>query len=76
MDIESIDALVEALNEFSGGVMVISHDARLISTVCDEIYICENGTVQRYPGDFREYRASLLNSLRKANFKRNLSISK
>ncbi|OSX77596.1 hypothetical protein BU14_0142s0007 [Porphyra umbilicalis] len=73
LDIESIDALVEALNEFSGGVLVISHDARLISTVCDEIFICENGAVQRYPGDFREYRASLLASLRKANFKRNLS---
>ena len=33
---QSIDALAEALEEFSGGVIIISHDAQLLSRVCDE----------------------------------------
>jgi hypothetical protein len=34
--LQSIDALAEALEEFSGGVVVISHDARLLSRICDD----------------------------------------
>jgi len=67
LDIETIDALVEALNVFSGGVLVVSHDARLLSCVCDEIFVVDNGTVDKFPGDFAEYRASLMKSMRKSN---------
>mmetsp|Transcript_6433 Transcript_6433/g.19484 ORF Transcript_6433/g.19484 Transcript_6433/m.19484 type:complete len:730 (+) Transcript_6433:33-2222(+) len=69
LDIETIDALVEALNEFNGGVVLVTHDARLISTVCDEIFICEDGQVKAFPGDFREYRAELSKRLIKPQFK-------
>lgn len=31
MDVESIDALADALNEFKGGLVLVSHDARLIT---------------------------------------------
>jgi hypothetical protein len=33
---QSIDALAEALQQFEGGVVIISHDAQLLSRVCDE----------------------------------------
>uniref|UniRef100_A0A7S3EQX5 Probable ATP-dependent transporter ycf16 n=1 Tax=Rhodosorus marinus TaxID=101924 RepID=A0A7S3EQX5_9RHOD len=69
LDIETIDALVTSLNEFGGGVVLVTHDARLISTVCDEIYICEDGMVKGFPGDFREYREQLGKRLVKPNFK-------
>lgn len=34
LDIETIDALAEAVNEFEGGMMLVSHDFRLIQQVC------------------------------------------
>ncbi len=35
LDMQSIDALADALEEFEGGVVIISHDSRLLSRVCD-----------------------------------------
>jgi ATP-binding cassette, subfamily F, member 3 len=64
LDIESIDAIIAALNEFSGGVLLITHDARLISAVVDEIWICENEQVKKFPGDFREYREMMVKRMR------------
>jgi ATP-binding cassette, subfamily F, member 3 len=63
LDIESIDAIIAALNEFSGGVLLITHDARLISAVCDEIWICDGGAVKKYRGDFRDYRNEMVRAL-------------
>lgn len=39
---ESIDALAKAVNEFDGGLVLVSHDMRLISQVAKEIWICDN----------------------------------
>eukprot|EP00656_Telonema_subtile_P016402 TRINITY_DN18659_c0_g1_i4.p1 TRINITY_DN18659_c0_g1~~TRINITY_DN18659_c0_g1_i4.p1 ORF type:complete len:365 (+),score=103.69 TRINITY_DN18659_c0_g1_i4:101-1195(+) len=61
LDIDTIDALVQALMGFEGGIMVISHDERLISAVCDELWVCGDGKVAQWPGDgFESYKASLL----------------
>jgi len=67
LDIESIDAICSALNRFAGGILVVSHDSRLLSMVCDEIYIVDKGTVTQYPEDFRSYRAMMLKNLRKSS---------
>ena len=56
LDIESIDALAEGLNDFEGAVVVISHDLRLIAQIADEIWICEDGKVQRFNGDIAKYK--------------------
>jgi ATP-binding cassette subfamily F protein 3 len=56
---ETIDALIVALNDFEGGVLVVSHDAHLISTVCDEIWICERNAIKVFNGDFDDYRKAL-----------------
>ena len=44
---ESIDALAKAVNEFEGGMVLVSHDMRLISQVANEIWICDNKTISK-----------------------------
>jgi ATP-binding cassette, subfamily F, member 3 len=63
LDIESIDAIIAALREYSGGFLLITHDARLISAVCDEIWICENEAVTKFKGSFAEYKAMMMKQL-------------
>jgi len=41
-DMESIDSLARAINSFAGGVVLVSHDMRLISQVAKEIWICDH----------------------------------
>lgn len=68
LDMQSIDALAEALEEFEGGVVIISHDSRLLSSVCDdaeraEVWIVENGQVEEYDGDFKDYKNELIREI-------------
>ncbi|RYP51694.1 hypothetical protein DL768_002995 [Monosporascus sp. mg162] len=56
LDIEAMDALAEALNEFQGGVLMVSHDVTMLQTVCKTLWVCENGTVWKFPGDVQQYK--------------------
>lgn len=40
LDVETISALADALHQFQGGVILVSHDERLIETVCNEVWVC------------------------------------
>lgn len=65
LDMESIDALADALEEFEGGVVIISHDSKLLSRVCDdaersEVWIVEDGKVTEYDGYFEDYKDELI----------------
>jgi len=42
LDMESIDALAKAVNEFDGGLILVSHDMRLISQVAKEIWVSKS----------------------------------
>ena len=57
-----------ALNEYAGGVVVVSHDSHLLSCVADEIYTLDKNTKRllKFNGDFAEYKKQLLKSLRQA----------
>jgi ATP-binding cassette subfamily F protein 2 len=59
LDMESIDSLAEAINHFEGGMMLVSHDMRLISQVAKEIWICDNKTITRYNGDIDDFKMHL-----------------
>lgn len=45
LDIESIDALAEAINEYKGGVIIVSHDERLIRETDCTLYVIEDQTI-------------------------------
>jgi ATP-binding cassette subfamily F protein 2 len=59
LDIETIDALAEAIQEFEGGVVLVSHDFRLISQVAEEIWVCEKEKVTKWDGDIMGYKEHL-----------------
>uniref|UniRef100_A0A182PBN2 ATP-binding cassette sub-family F member 1 n=1 Tax=Anopheles epiroticus TaxID=199890 RepID=A0A182PBN2_9DIPT len=63
LDIESIDALAEAINEYKGGVIIVSHDERLIRETECTLFVIEEQTINEVDGDFDDYRKEVLDSL-------------
>jgi len=62
-DIESIDALGDAINEFNGGVLIVSHDARLLTMTNCEMWLMDNQTITPIEGGYEAYRESLLKDM-------------
>jgi ATP-binding cassette subfamily F protein 2 len=59
LDMESIDALAKAVNEFQGGLVLVSHDMRLIGQVAKEIWICDNKTIAIHRGDIQSFKMDM-----------------
>lgn len=53
---------------FQGGVILVSHDERLIRLVCKELWVCEGGKVRRIDGGFDEYRDILHEQFKKEGY--------
>ncbi|MBV1836736.1 ABC-F family ATP-binding cassette domain-containing protein [Acetobacter estunensis] len=64
LDLDAKDALVRALSEFAGAVLLISHDAHLVEMVADRLWLVANGKVTPFEGDMSEYRTWLLEQSR------------
>ncbi|MGI9435299.1 MAG: ABC-F family ATP-binding cassette domain-containing protein [Geminicoccaceae bacterium] len=60
LDIDSRAALVQAINGFQGGVILISHDRHLIELTADRLWLVAEGGVRPYDGDLDDYRRLLL----------------
>ena len=56
LDIDSREALMMALNDFPGAVILISHDPHLIEATADRLWLVKDGTVAPYDGDMADYR--------------------
>lgn len=67
LDMETIDALADAINDFEGGLVLVSHDFRLINQVAKEIWICEHGTVTKWNGDILSYKEHLRRKVLESN---------
>jgi len=59
LDIETIDALADAIKRYQGGVVLVSHDFRLIDQVAQEIWVAEHETITKWSGTIHEYKAAL-----------------
>jgi ATP-binding cassette subfamily F protein 3 len=59
LDIDSRDALVAALNDYSGAVLIISHDRHLIDATVDKLWIAQNGTIEEFDHDLDFYQRML-----------------
>ncbi|GIL03240.1 MAG: glycosyl transferase family 1 [Alphaproteobacteria bacterium] len=64
LDIDAREALMMALNDFPGAVIVISHDRHLIEATVDRLWLVADGTVADYDGDIADYRAQVLTGKR------------
>lgn len=60
LDIESREALVLALNDYEGAVILVSHDTHLVESVADRLWLVTNGTVRNFDGDMDDYKKLIL----------------
>mmetsp|Transcript_55956 Transcript_55956/g.144383 ORF Transcript_55956/g.144383 Transcript_55956/m.144383 type:complete len:598 (+) Transcript_55956:67-1860(+) len=63
LDVDAVDGLAAAIKGFEGGVVLVSHDFRLIDQVANEIWVCENKTVRRWDGNIHEYKNMLAHKM-------------
>src|SRR5690606_38211431 len=56
LDVDTREALATALAEFSGSVLLVSHDRHLLRTTVDSFWIVADGRVQEFDGDLDDYR--------------------
>jgi len=56
LDIDSREALIYALNDFPGAVLLITHDVYLAEATADRLWLVNNGRAKRYDGDLRDYK--------------------
>jgi ATP-binding cassette subfamily F protein 3 len=60
LDIDSRGALIEAINDYPGAVMLVSHDRFLLEACVERLWIVQNGGVSPYDGDLDDYRRLIL----------------
>jgi ATP-binding cassette subfamily F protein 3 len=66
LDIDAREALVKALADFEGAVLLITHDPHLVELVADRLWLVADGTVRPFDGDLDDYRALLAERVRPA----------
>ncbi len=66
LDIDAREALVKALADFEGAVLLITHDPHLVELVADRLWLVADGTVRPFDGDLDDYRALLAERARPA----------
>ena len=60
LDIDSRAELIDAINDYEGACILISHDKRLLEACADRLWLVANGTVKPYEGDLEDYARDVL----------------
>jgi ATP-binding cassette subfamily F protein 3 len=60
LDMDARASLVDAINDFEGAVVLVSHDTHLVKMVADSLWVVDKGTVQPFDGDIDDYQAQVM----------------
>ena len=60
LDIDSRAALIEAINDYEGAIILIAHDRHLIEACADRLWLVDGGTVKSFDGDMDDYKKLVL----------------
>lgn len=66
LDVDSREALIRAINDYEGAVILISHDRHLIETCVDRLWLVNEGTIKPFDGDLDDYTKLILEKARAA----------
>ncbi len=56
LDIDAREALVHALNNYEGAIVIVSHDPNMVERVADRLWVVRDGKCQNFEGDLQDYR--------------------
>jgi len=56
LDIDAVNALALALNSYTGGICIVSHDQHFVESVCTSIYVVKDGKCLQFKGNFQDYK--------------------
>lgn len=70
LDIQSVNVLVDVLNQYEGSYVVVSHDRYFLSRIANKIWYIENRELKEYPGTYDEFE-----TWQKEQQKKNLQVS-
>ncbi len=60
LDIDSRAALIEAINDYEGAIILVSHDRHLLDACADRLWLVDGGTVKAFDGDMDDYKRHVL----------------
>ncbi|KAK9468851.1 P-loop containing nucleoside triphosphate hydrolase protein [Lipomyces arxii] len=60
LDTAGLDALADAIKNFEGGILMVSHDVTMISRTATELWVCEDGKVYKFDGTIEQYKQQIL----------------
>jgi ATP-binding cassette subfamily F protein 3 len=60
LDMDARASLVDAINDFDGAVVLVSHDTHLVKLVADQLWVVADGKVTPFDGDIDDYQGKLL----------------
>jgi len=63
LDYDAINALILGLNEYAGGLVVVSHDEYFLNALCDRLCLVQDGRCLPYKGDLDAYRKKVTKDL-------------
>ncbi len=67
LDLFAIKALAEGLENYGGGLVIISHNQKILSQCCNQTWVVHDATVTKYEGSFEDYKGSIVAHLMAAD---------
>ncbi|NBX66968.1 MAG: ABC transporter ATP-binding protein [Proteobacteria bacterium] len=64
LDIDAREALVQALNDYEGAIVIVSHDPTMVERVADRLWIVHDSKVADFEGDLEDYRDFIIQTAR------------